>query len=98
MKEGESLNEHLKLMKELTDQLGAIGAVIEERPDCNTLGQFATKLVVSLGSFATKTVSCSDNEVTMNTDERETSADEVTVDQAAKEQQNQRASKKIRIL
>lgn len=26
MKEGESLTEHLKMMKELTDQLGAIGA------------------------------------------------------------------------
>uniref|UniRef100_A0A3P9D5A2 BED-type domain-containing protein n=1 Tax=Maylandia zebra TaxID=106582 RepID=A0A3P9D5A2_9CICH len=30
MKEGEHLNDHLKRMKELTDQLGAIGSVIEE--------------------------------------------------------------------
>lgn len=30
MKEGEILTEHLNPMKELTNQLGAIGAVIEE--------------------------------------------------------------------
>lgn len=68
MKEGESLNEQLKLMKELTDQLGAIGAVIEERPDCNTLGQFATKLGYNChyarskdGQFDTATCSASIN-------------------------------------
>jgi len=37
MKEGESLTEHLKRMKELTDQLGAIGAVIEEEDQIVTL-------------------------------------------------------------
>ena len=37
MKEGESLTEHLKRMKELTDQLGAIGAVTEEEDQIVTL-------------------------------------------------------------
>lgn len=37
MKEGETLTEHLKRMKELTDQLGAIGAVIEEEDQIVTL-------------------------------------------------------------
>lgn len=37
MKEGESITEHLKRMKELTDQLGAIGAVIEEEDQIVTL-------------------------------------------------------------
>lgn len=37
MKEGEHLNDHLKRMKELTDQLGAIGSVIEEEDQIVTL-------------------------------------------------------------
>lgn len=37
MKEGENITEHLKRMKELTDQLGAIGAVIEEEDQIVTL-------------------------------------------------------------
>ena len=37
MKEGNSLTEHLKQMKELTDQLAAIGAVIEEEDQIVTL-------------------------------------------------------------
>ncbi len=37
MKEGECITEHLKRMKELTDQLGAIGAVIEEEDQIVTL-------------------------------------------------------------
>ena len=37
MKEGESLTEHLKRMKELTDKLGAIGAIIEEEDQIVTL-------------------------------------------------------------
>lgn len=37
MKEGETITEHLKRMKELTDQLSAIGAVIEEEDQIVTL-------------------------------------------------------------
>ena len=37
MKEGESLTDHLKQMKELTDQLSAIGSVIEEEDQIVTL-------------------------------------------------------------
>ncbi|CAK6958626.1 Retrovirus-related Pol poly from transposon TNT 1-94 [Scomber scombrus] len=37
MKEGESLTEHLKRMKELTDKLGGIGAIIEEEDQIVTL-------------------------------------------------------------
>lgn len=45
MKEGDRLTEHLKQMKEPTDQLSAIGAVIEEEDQIVTLlGSLHTKL------------------------------------------------------
>lgn len=55
MKEGEHLNDHLKRMKELTDQLGAIGSVIEEEDQIVTfLGSLPPSYATVVTALETK--------------------------------------------